>query len=160
MKPQIKTIEDVDVLYVRKTGYKNGHFNHAAKEAFGELCRFIEENRIWPQLGECLGICPDDPDIVRLEDCRYDGGFFIKPGQTVKTGGDVKVQKLAGGKYAIFMHKGPYALLPQTWAQTYRDWLPASGEQLRDEMPFEVYLDDPEKTREEELRTEIWIPIK
>ena len=41
-----------------------------------------------------------------------------------------------------------------------RDWLPTSGEKLRDEPSFEVYLNHPESTPPADLRTEIWVPLE
>jgi AraC family transcriptional regulator len=48
----------------------------------------------------------------------------------------------------------------QTWNAAYRDWLPTSGEKLRDAMPFEVYLNDKRQVLSEKLITEIYIPIE
>jgi AraC family transcriptional regulator len=67
---------------------------------------------------------------------------------------------IAGGKYAIFLHAGPYEMFNKTYDQIYQGWLPSSGEQLRDEPCFELYLNSPAQTKPEELRTEIWIPIQ
>jgi AraC family transcriptional regulator len=39
-------------------------------------------------------------------------------------------------------------------------WLADSGMELRDTSCFEKYLNSPEKTRPEKLRTEIYIPVK
>jgi AraC family transcriptional regulator len=64
------------------------------------------------------------------------------------------------GRYAVFLHQGSYSTLWQAWNTIYRDWLPGSGMTLRDDAPFEIYLDDKAKTKEDKLRTEICIPIK
>ena len=68
--------------------------------------------------------------------------------------------ELPGGKAAVFTHKGPYETLWQTWNKVYRDWLPASGEKLRDAYPYEVYLNEKGKVAPEDLLTEIYIPIQ
>ena len=57
------------------------------------------------------------------------------------------------------MHRGPYEQFQNTYDAIYGDWLPRSGEQLRDEACFEVYLNAPENTPPADLRTEIWIPL-
>ena len=67
--------------------------------------------------------------------------------------------QLSAGRCAVFLHKGPYQKLAETWRAAYRDWLPSSGQQLRDAPPYEVYLNDPRKTKPEDLLTEIHIPI-
>ena len=48
----------------------------------------------------------------------------------------------------------------QTWQSIYRDWLPASGHELRDALCFEDYVDDPSEVAAEELRTDIYVPIR
>lgn len=68
--------------------------------------------------------------------------------------------KAFSGRWAVFQHVGPYDTLWQTWQAAYRDWLPTSGHELRDAIPFEDYVDDPSQIAPEKLRTEIFIPIK
>ena len=65
-----------------------------------------------------------------------------------------------GGRWAVSLHRGSYETLWQSWNRLYRDWLPASECVTRDAAPFEIYLDDKKTIPQEELRTEIWIPIE
>ena len=61
----------------------------------------------------------------------------------------------------MFLHKGVYEGLQQSYAYIFNEWLPESGHSLRDENTcFEIYLNrDPRKTKPENLRTEIYIPL-
>lgn len=68
-------------------------------------------------------------------------------------------QQIASGRYAVFTHAGPYTTLHRTWKAIYREWLPASGEQLRDDPPIELNLNRPATIPPDALRTEIWLPI-
>lgn len=59
----------------------------------------------------------------------------------------------------MFTHRGPYTGLADTWAAIYQQWLPASGEGLRDAPPLELMVNSPRDTPPEQLHTEIWIPL-
>ena len=68
---------------------------------------------------------------------------------------------ISGGKYAVFSHKGPYTNLSDTYNAIFMEWLPDSGNELRNLPSFEIYLNrDPRRTKPENLKTEIYIPIK
>lgn len=143
-----------------RRGLINNDFTGAAGEAFDALIGFIEANGLWPQVDQCLGIQPDDSSTTPPEENRYYAGFILREGSKVEPSGEVGLYALDAGRCAVFMHKCSYETLWQTWNAAYREWLPASGEELRDAPPYEVYLYDKCKTRPEDLRTEIHIPIK
>lgn len=67
---------------------------------------------------------------------------------------------VAAGRYAVFTHIGPYTMLHRSWGAIYRDWLPDSGERLRDVPPMELSLNSLADTPPDKLHTEIWLPIQ
>lgn len=160
MKPEIRTYPTRRIAMVTRKGMLNRNFNDAADRSFTRLCGYMDAHKLWKHVHECLGICPDDPDEVNLEEARYIGAFIIDDDTPIQPDGDLELGTIPGGRFAVFMHHGPFEALNDTWTAVYRDWLPASGVQLRDSDPFEVYLDDKTKTRPEDLRTEIYVPIK
>lgn len=161
MEAEIRVLPTKKVLTVTRKGLIDKNFNKAAHDAFTVLTRFISTNRIWNSLEEgCLGICPDDGVEVPPEESRYIAGYFLKEGAQVWARGEVVEMEMPAGKVAVFFHKGPYETLWQTWNKIYRDWLPTSGEQLRDAYPYEVYVNEKGKVPTEELITEIYVPIK
>ena len=105
-----------------------------------------------------IGISHDDPDITAAEKLTYDACVTVD--HLVEPEGDVGVQTIEGGRYAVFLHAGPYERFSETYASIYREWLPRSGEQLRDIPCFELYLNSPEDTPPDDLRSEIWIPLQ
>lgn len=159
MKPEIRELPEQSILYVRRIGAVNNNFTRAANSAFRALNAHIETHHLWNKLGDCLGICPDDPSSSPPEECRYDAGFIIKPGADIQPSGEVGIQTLPAGRFAVFTHKGSYDVLWKTWGKIYHEWLPASGVTLRDALPYEAYLDDKDSPIEQ-LRTEIFIPIE
>lgn len=67
---------------------------------------------------------------------------------------------VAGGRYAIMEHRGPYATLGAAYTWFYGKWLQQSGEEPRDEPPIEVYINDPSVTPAADLRTDIRLPLE
>ncbi|MFC1566604.1 GyrI-like domain-containing protein [bacterium] len=73
---------------------------------------------------------------------------------------EVGIQEIREGKYAIFLHKGPYEKLNQTYNAIFTSWLLTSDYKLQNLPCFELYLNrDPRKTKPENLRTEIYVPV-
>lgn len=66
---------------------------------------------------------------------------------------------LAGGLYAVFLHKGAASEGPKTFEYIFDTWLPASDYILDDRPHFEI-LGAKYKNNEPDSEEEIWIPIK
>ncbi len=152
--PEIRTVPERTVLYVRKTG----SYSTAAAGAWEALCRYAYSHKLVNKNSTMIGISHDDPDITEADKLRYEACITVdKP---VKPDGEIGVRTIEGGTYAVFMHKGPYDRLGETYRAIYSRWLPESGEKLRDLPCHEVYLNrDPRRTKPENLRTEIFVPL-
>jgi len=155
MKPEIRTVPERKVLYVRKTG----SYSTAATEAWEAVCRYAYSQKLVTKDSTMIGIGLDDPDITEADRLRYEACITIdKP---VKPSGEIGVRTLDGGTFAVFLHKGPYERLSETYRAIYSKWLPESGEKLRDMPCYEVYLNrDPRRTKPENLKTEIFVPLE
>jgi hypothetical protein len=57
-----------------------------------------------------LGVDHDNPHVTPPDKLRYDAG--ISTDKPVEPEGEVGVQEIAGGEYAVATHKGPYETLP------------------------------------------------
>jgi len=120
-----------------------------------------------PQLGKdgwiggdalFLGICHDDPEVTSPDKIRYDACVTVGPGfQPI---GDIGVQVIAGGDYAVITHFGPYNKLGDTYAKWLGQRLPRSGRELRSAPCFEVYLNDPGGTDPADLITDLYAPLE
>jgi AraC family transcriptional regulator len=151
-------------------GMVDNNMMRAAQQAFGELMQAVNGAGLREQVSSYMSVVPDDPKGPDDPHCRFIAGLVF--GYSMATGsgqceqpdglalsGTLNWQPIASGRYAVFTHVGPYTTLHRTWKAAYRDWLPASGEQLRDEPPLEVNLNRPEVTPPEALRTEVWLPL-
>lgn len=154
VNPEIRTIPEQKVLFVRKTG----PYGKAAAAAWPALMKFAYSHRIMSKETKAIGISHDNPNITPEEKIRYDA--CITYTGNVKPEGEIGIQTIAGGKYAVFLHEGPYSNFNRTYDYIMRDWYPSSGEKFRDLPCFEVYLNrDPRRTKPENLKTEIYVPI-
>jgi AraC family transcriptional regulator len=105
-----------------------------------------------------LGLCHDDPEVTPPDKIRYDACLTVD--EDFRPEGEIGVQTIAGGEYAVTTHYGPYAELGETYAKLYGQWMPHHGYMPRSAPCFEVYLNDPEATEPEELLTDIYAPIE
>ena len=105
-----------------------------------------------------IGVCHDDPAVTPPEKIRYDACVTVDG--KFQAQGDIGVETLAGGDYAVTTHFGPYDKLGGTYAKLLGQWLPRSGRRLRTTPCFEFYLNSPESTEPEELLTDIFAPLE
>jgi AraC family transcriptional regulator len=154
LEPKIVEIEPIEVLYVRKTG----DYINSADEAWKTMVAFISENELFEKAVARYGISHDNPTVIEENNLRYDACLELNDGVSPK--GEVSNKKIAGGKYALFMHKGSPSFIGETF-KNINDWIIKSEVTLRDEPSFQKYLDlDPTGIKEEDLRTELYVPLK
>jgi AraC family transcriptional regulator len=104
-----------------------------------------------------FGIYYDDPSITSREALRSEACITVPDGWTAS--GDLQLNELRGGRYAVTRHVGPYAELQRRYTWLYGSWLPRSGEEAAEAPCVEEYLDDARTVPPTELRTEIWLPL-
>ena len=154
MKTEIRNRPETKVLYSRQIG----KYETAASKAWQAVCSYAFPRQLVAKDAEFIGVSHDNPDFTQEDKLRYDACISIT--DNLKAEGEIGVQTLAGGYYKVFLHKGPYENLLQTYQQIYGTWLEKTNRKLRDLPCFELYLNHPEETPKEELLTEIHIPIE
>lgn len=152
MDVEIKTIAPIRVAFVRHTGPYSG-----CGAAWEKLCAFAGPRGLFGPQTRFLGICHDDPQITPSERIRYDACMTVNG--AFQPVGEVGVQEVTGGEYAVTLHCGPYEKLHETYARLCGEWLPNTGREPAAAPSFEVYLNDPKTTRPEELRTLVHVPL-
>ncbi|MCX5772494.1 MAG: AraC family transcriptional regulator [Candidatus Hydrogenedentes bacterium] len=105
-----------------------------------------------------IGICHDDPAVTPPDKIRYDACVTV--GACFRPQGEIGVQVLAGGDYAVITHFGPYEKLGESYAKLLGQWLPRSGRDLRSTPCFEIYLNSPENTDPADLVTDLYAPLE
>jgi AraC family transcriptional regulator len=154
LKPEIRTRDEVKCVFVRRTG----SYEDSARQAWEAVCRFAFPRGLVGPGSQMIGVSRDDPQVTAPDQLRYDACITV--GRDVAPEGEVGVTTIAGGKYAVFVHQGPYEEFTRTYQEIYGGWLPASGMRLRDVPGLEIYLNSPGQVKPEELRTEICVPVE
>ncbi len=105
-----------------------------------------------------FGVYYDDPSAVPDAALRSDA-CLTGPADFAGDA-DLRPLTVAGGRYAVLLHVGPYAELHRAYTWLYREWLPASDEEPADGPCVEEYLNNPRIVPPSELRSEIWLPLQ
>lgn len=162
IKPRLIEESAFDMYYISKEvsneGLLHENLGKAAYEAFDQWLSIIKalnlESVISKRLGVIRGI-----DSVYPGYYVYDAGIVFKQKVQLEGLKDVQCAKVTKGKWAVFLHKGPYNTLWQTWNWIYNYWRRASGYRIRREDPYEVYLNNQRNTPQNDLLTDVYIPI-
>ncbi|MHC4823805.1 MAG: AraC family transcriptional regulator [Planctomycetota bacterium] len=110
---------------------------------------------------ELFGLGYDDPDVTPEEQCRYDACMAVPAKTKVKP--PVELKDHPAGSYAVALHVGAFDRIGETYSRLFARIASAPIEgrvwALGDPPSLEKYLNDPRKTKPEDLRTEIWMPV-
>ncbi len=105
-----------------------------------------------------FGIPFGNPDTTPAEDFRFAIGGEISEDVRPNPQG-VRELLIAGGRYAVVRHQGSTDRIDESIYPLYRDWLPESGEELRDAPLFFHYLSVYPETPQERWQTDIYVPL-
>ena len=148
----VRRLPPLRVAYARHIGPY-----HEVGEAWSKLMMWAGPRGLLGPNMVRLGISHDDPEITPPERLRYDAALVVP--DSVTGSGEVAIQEIAGGEYAVAMHRGPYDRLGETYAALCGQWLPTSGREARNAPPLEFYRTSFEEAPPEEFLTEICVPL-
>ena len=106
-----------------------------------------------------FGIAYDDPDQTEPEQFRFDICGSVREPVPENPQGVVNGM-IPGGRCAVVRHHGSHERIAESIYPLYREWLPQSGEELRDFPLFFHYLNLIPEVEEHELVTDIYLPLK
>lgn len=130
---------------------------HRIADAFGRLGAIAGQAGLIGPGAEMIAIYHDDPETTPAAELRSEAAITIGAGARVPQG--LGERLLPAGRYASTTHLGPYEKLGDVWSRFMGEWLPASGERMRDGVSYEIYRNTPENTPKEQLETELYIPL-
>jgi AraC family transcriptional regulator len=108
---------------------------------------------------QTYGIAHDNPDTTPPETFRFDiCGSVVEPVPENPQG--VVTKTIPGGRCAVARHAGSRDRIGDSVYYLYRQWLPASGQELRDFPVYFRYLNLDIDTPEHEHLTDIYLPLK
>lgn len=139
--------------------------HHGQPERINETAsRFIE----WRKTTGCspvassqtYGIAPHDPSLTVADEFRFHICGTVTAAIPEDNGFGVVNSEIPAGRCALVRHQGSHDTLTDLAQALYRDWLPASGEELRDFPLFFHYHNFVHDVAEHQLLTDIYLPLK
>ncbi len=153
MKVTMKYLAPMRVAFMRHVGPY-----HEVGRTWESLTMFLGKEGLVGGDTRFLGICHDDPAVTPSDKIRYDACVTVN--DEFQPQGDIGVQVVPGGEYAVRTHFGSYEKLGESYAQLLGQWLPRSNRHLATTPCFEVYLNSPENTDPEDLITDLYAPLE
>ena len=152
MNVEIRTLEPSRVAFIRHVGPYDqvGDTWERLTDWMGAECLFGPDVKLF-------GMCWDDPEVTPADKIRYDACVTVD--DSVAPTGEIGINTLPGGRYAVMLHEGPYDKLGDAYAALMGGWFPEQGLVPGDPPSMELYLNDPHSTEPEDLLTEICMPI-
>ncbi len=127
-------------------------------QSFDKVMALCGIHALLPDIPQITGVYHGDPEIMPMHEQRSFAGVVADTANRLPA--DLESYVHTGGRFAVLTHKGPYALLGNSYGWLYGRWLPASGESIRDCPCCEMYLNSPVGTKPDELLTEIYLPLE
>lgn len=130
----------------------------AIDHAMGMLFAELVARDALPAVPAMIGVFFDDPDLGPEDELRSRACLPVAGSVTIDA--PLVETVLRGGPYAKLSYTGPYADMRDAYRWFLGVWLPASSHEPDDAPIFEAYLNDPREVPQNELRTDIHLPLK
>jgi AraC family transcriptional regulator len=155
VKPEIVDFKETKVAVLEHGGPPG--------QVMATVSRFIDWRRKSDASPEgetrTFGIIYSDPDNTEPAEFRFDVcGELKNPLESNQAG--VIEKKLPAGRHAVIRHEGSLDTIGPVVRAMYGEWLPQSGEELRDFPCFFHYKKRMPYVSEHEQVTDIYLPIK
>ncbi|HEU4618476.1 MAG TPA: AraC family transcriptional regulator [Gammaproteobacteria bacterium] len=151
-------VELVDFPYTKVALLEHRGSEH---DVYRTTRRFIEWRRgagVPPDRGETYGLHYHDAASVAPEDYRFDICVSY-PGEVDPNSQGVVSSVIPAGRCARVRHRGSREYIPAAeWL--YREWLPGSGEELRDFPFFFHYVNVGPDVGEKDMITDLYLPLE
>lgn len=160
IEPDYHTIQlqETPVLYLSYIGnYDQFAVSSFEEDSWEQLYAYANSKDLLPNVEEYWGICFDDIAITDSDKCRFYACLTIKSFYNSKLTNPIKCMTIPAGLYAKFLHKGAYAQLDNFYNSAL-DNIPLQYS-LGEGFILERYINSPENTPEEQLETEVLLPI-
>jgi len=146
---ELVSLDPLQVIAIRNIG------DHAQLDAlFGRLFEIAGG----PEAVEGIyGLYLGDPRFDPPESCAFEGALRLAATPAVL--GEARAATIGGGRYLRLRHQGDYDAIPLALDELTLAALADHGIELRDAPPLVHYLDDPEETPVEALRSDVHLPV-
>jgi AraC family transcriptional regulator len=151
-------VEIVERPEMRVAGVRHVGPYHQLHAAFERLGTIAGSSGLFARPGVAvLGVYHDTLSDVPEDELRSDAAVTLPDDAPCPDG--LAEQRIPGGRYATAIHEGSYARLADTWAAVMRT-IAGDGHATRQSPCFEIYRNQPGQVPDEELRTELFVPVQ
>ncbi len=157
MDVTVKDFPEMNVAYVRHIGPYQGD-EALFSSLFNKLCTWAGPRGLLNEQAQMLAVYHDNPDITEGDKLRL--SICVTVPENTKTGGDVGMMKIPGGKYAAASFELKGEEYQAAWDAFFSEWLPESGYQPVEGPCFELYKNDPSTHPEGKCIVDICVPVK
>lgn len=163
--PDNKRNKPMDIKIVDFKQTKVAVLEHRAPpdQVLDSVSKFIEwrkQSQLSPVItSRTFGIIYDNPETTPADEFRFDICGSVEH-DIPENPQHIYTSDIPGGRCAVLRHNGSLKNVGESVCSIYADWLPESGEELRDYPCFFHYLNLITDVEEHELKTDIYIPLK
>ncbi len=152
LQPEVVEEEDLELVYIRIVGRYGESASY--ETAWNKLFHFLSKNQALSEETRFIGVSFDNPNVTKHEQCRFYACASVQK-KLAPTGefGNLQLRK---GKYAVYTLQGSHLGLQEL----YNNICVNFDYSIRHGLAFEEYQNISLNTKEENLITKIFIPIK
>ena len=133
----VERIPALNVAYVRHTGRYQG-LAEVFAGLFTRLMAWAQPRGLVGPESQILSVYHDNPSITEDDRLRVSVGITVPP--EIETFGEVGQMEVDGGTYAIGHFELGEQDYPEAWYTLAGGWLPESGYEPDDRLPYERYF--------------------
>ncbi|MFC5046275.1 GyrI-like domain-containing protein [Aquimarina hainanensis] len=154
---EIEILPDMKILFLE---YKGRHDDlKGIEKTWDQLIRYATRKNMLTEDTIYMAEILDDEAITETIHWRYHAAICIKDPSQYTKDGLFTTKTIKEQKYAKFIHKGSHESSLETYDRIYAQFILEEEFELHDAPTLEFYLNDSNDTKEEDLLTEIYIPI-
>lgn len=130
MNSAIEIMPTCKIVYMRKVG----PYGLENVQIIQQLKKWAQSNNLFNNHAIILGIAQDNPNLTKVEDCRYDACLVV-PNDYRIVRDDMRQGYITGGKYAVFKVNHTDEAVAKAWADIFPE-LSKQGYKLDDKRPI------------------------
>lgn len=160
MQHTVRTPDAARLVYVERRGGAPGSLGNAPMEAQTALHQQLDAQGLRDRITYGISIVDGSMAPNAPEPPLYQACYVVADDAPLALTGELRTMRFDPGKSAVFTYVGSYEGLGAAWGAVMGEHLPASGLTPRSGPMYEIYLDDMATTPEDQLRTELCVPVE
>ena len=147
---ELRNVDEQDTIAVRLVTPVE-RLSEAMGSTYGRIIEYLGSE----------GVQPSGPPFAvyhNMDMTALDVEIGMPVPSPMEGSGDLKPGTIPGGRVAVGMHTGPYDTIGESY-EALMAFVRENGLEM-DSFSYEFYLDDPRSTPPEELKTEIFFPVR